>query len=445
MTRLAGPLVAAELGWTMMSIVDTMMVGRLPESAPAIGAVSLGTVLFMTVGIFGGGLLLGLDTLVSQAFGAGRVDDCHHSLLNGVYLSAALTPLLMGVLWLAMPLLGRIGVDPTVLPLALPYLWAVTWSTLPLLLYTAFRRYLQGMNLVRPVAFALITANLVNVAANWVLIFGHLGFPAYGVVGAGWATCISRVYMAGVLLAYIAWHDRRYGTGLWRVARRPDLARIRRLAGLGLPAGTQLTLEIAVFAVVTALAGKLGALSLAAHQVALNTVSLTYMVPLGVSSAAAVRVGQGLGRTDVAAAARSGWTAILLGAGFMGCAGLTLLAVPRWIARIYTPDPAVVATGASLLIVAAFFQLFDGIQVVATGALRGAGDTHTAMFTHLGIYWLLGLPLGYFLGFRRGLGVAGLWVGLSVALILIGVVLLAAWNRKIHRMPFDSVAAHPAD
>ncbi len=434
MLELASPLVLAELGWMSMGIVDTMMVGRLRESAEAMGAVSIGGVLFYSVAIFGMGLLLGLDTLVSNAFGAGNLEDCNRSLLSGVYVSLFLAPILMGFIWLCVPVLHSFGIHPAVLRQAIPYLRAINWSTFPLLLYFAFRRYLQGMNLVKPVMFAVISANLVNAFGNWILIYGHLGAPAMGAEGSGWSTCVSRIYMSSVLLAYIVSFDRRQSVGLSRASFKPDLGRIRQLVGLGLPAAMQLGLEVAVFAAATALVARLEPVSLAAHQIAMNTVSFTYMVPLGVSSAAAVRVGQALGRGDLAAAARAGWTALVLGAGFMTCAGLAFLLVPEYVARIYTADPGVIKIGASLLVVAAFFQLFDGLQGVATGALRGAGDTRTPMLCHLLAYWLLGLPLGYFLCFRWRMGAAGLWIGLCIALILIGLVLLLVWRRKVHAL-----------
>jgi MATE family multidrug resistance protein len=432
MVRLAAPLVAAEIGWMLMGIVDTMMVGRLPDSAASIGAVSLGHALFIVLGLTGAGLLLGMDTLVAQSFGAGRVADCHHSLLNGVYLAAAMTPLLMAAGWLSFPVFYFLGIDPALLALTIPYLKALLWGVLPLLLYFAFRRYLQAMNLVAPVAFALVSANLVNVVANWALIYGHLGFPRMGVEGAGWATCASRAYMAAVLLIAIVRHDRRYGTGLWAVASRPDPVRIRRLVALGLPAAAQLLLEISAFSAASALAGKLGALPLASHQIALNTASFMFMVPLGISSAAAVRVGQAVGRRDAPGASHAGWTALALGAAFMACSATLMLTVPHWIARIYTPDSTLIAASAALLMVAAFFQLFDGIQVVSIGALRGVGDTRTAMLGHLVADWFIGLPLGYYLAFHAGFGVAGLWAGLSVAMILVGSVLLLVWNRRMH-------------
>ncbi|MGA7031044.1 MAG: MATE family efflux transporter, partial [Candidatus Acidiferrales bacterium] len=292
MIRLALPLVLAELGWMTMAIVDTMMVGRQADSAVAIGAVSLGSILFNSAAIFGTGLMLGLDTLVSHSYGAGDVEDCHRSLVNGVYLSFAITPVLMGVIWLFEPLLRSLDIQASVLSQAIPYLRALNWGTLPLLLYFVFRRYLQGMNMAKPVMFALVTANLVNLAGNWALIYGHLGFRAMGTVGSGWSTCFARTYMMAVLLAYALYYDHRNKTGLRNAARLPNFPRVWRLVYLGLPAATQFGLEVGVFAVATALIGRLGAVALASHQVALNTVSLTYMVPLGISAAAAVRVGQ---------------------------------------------------------------------------------------------------------------------------------------------------------
>src|SRR5277367_5189321 len=212
MLRLALPLVLAELGWMTMTIVDTMMVGRQADSAVAIGAVSLGSMVYYVIAIFGTGLMLGLDTLVSRSYGAGDLEDAHRSLVNGIYLSLALAPVMMGAVRLWEPVLRSLHIQQPVLAQAIPYLRAINWSTLPLLLYFVFRRYLQGMNLAKPVMFSLISANLVNVAGNWAFVYGHLGIRAMGTVGSGWATCISRVYMASVLLAYCVYYDLRYKT-----------------------------------------------------------------------------------------------------------------------------------------------------------------------------------------------------------------------------------------
>lgn len=430
--RLAGPVVAAELGWMGMGVVDTMIVGRL--GAEAVGAVGVGSMAFFTVAVFGMGLLLGLDTLVAQAYGAGDINDCHHSLFQGVYLALALTPLLTLAAMGAIPCLTLIGVNPEVLRLATPYLRATSTSVFPLLLYAAFRRYLQAMGRVQPVMFALLSANLVNVFGNWVLVFGNLGAPRMGVEGSGWATSGSRVYMAAVLVVYTIWHDRRFATGMLAASWRPDFARLRRLMALGLPAALHATLEVGVFAAATALAAKLDPVALAAHQIVLNVSSVTFMIPLGLASAGAVRVGQALGRRDPGGAARAGWTTLGLGVAFMGASGLVFCLAPRTILGAFTSDARVIGAGVVLMFIAAGFQLFDGVQGVSTGNLRGAGDTHTPMLTNLLAHWGLGLPSGYFLCFGAGMGVVGLWLGLSVGLVAAALVLLYIWIRKTREL-----------
>jgi MATE family multidrug resistance protein len=432
--HLALPLVLAELGWMSMIIVDTMMVGRLPNSAETISAVSISSSIFIVFAFFGEGLLIGLDTLVSQAFGAGRREDCHRSLINGIYLSFAAAPFLIAPVWFIAPRFQCIGVDHNVAVLAAPYMRTLAVGLLPLLLYFAVRRTLQGMNMVRPIAFALVSANLINLLGNYIFIFGKFGFPALGVTGSGLATAFSRSYLALVLVGYLLWYDRSHRTDLLKTPVEIDLQRIRSLIALGLPAALQLTAEVSIFALVASLIARLGAVSLSSHQIALNTVAFTYMVPLGISSAAAVRVGQAIGRRDPVAARDAGNTSILLGASFMFCMSIVLLVFPRIIARIYTADEIVIRSAISLLAAGAAFQLFDGIQTVATGAMRGSGDTRTPMLCHFSAYWLIGLPLGTWLCFQRHWGALGLWVGLSLSLILIGILLLFFWSRRIRRL-----------
>jgi MATE family multidrug resistance protein len=440
MLGLAAPLVLTELGWISMGFVDTVMVGRLPDSATAIGAVSLGTTLFYTIGIFASGILLGLDTLVSQAYGAGQIEECHRTLWNSLYLALVLSPAAMIAVLACVPLLRGFGLSAGLIGETIPFLKALIWSTLPLTVYFALRRYLQGMNVVGPVMFALVSANLVNILGNWTFVYGHLGFPKFGVPGSGWSTCVSRVYMMLVLAGAAVYYDRKRSSGLWRSSRRLELKRVMELLRLGLPAGSQLLAEIGAFTLATFLIGRLGAVQLAGHQIALNVASITFMVPMGIGSAAAVRVGQSIGARDVPAASRAGWTALFFGVCFMACSGLLLFSFSRPIARIYTPEADVVTTGAALLIVAAIFQLFDGLQVVATGALRGAGNTRTPMMANLIGYWAMGLPLGALLCFRWRMGAVGMWAGLALALIIIGSSLLLVWRRQIQELVKTSEA-----
>jgi len=432
MLLMAVPLALAELGWMAMGVVDTIMAGRL--GAAAIGAGSLGGNLFYPIAIFGTGLLLGMDTLVAQSFGADDPRDCRRSLVNGVWLAAALAAPLALVLRSLIPLLRAVGTNPRVMVLLGPYLKALLWGMLPLLAYAALRRYLQAVNVVAPITFALVSANLVNFAGNWALMFGHWGAPAMGLEGSGWSTTIARAYMAAVLLAAIAWQERKTGNLLFRMSWKPDVVRLLRLLDLGLPAALQILIEGGLFGVIAVLAARLDEVSLAAHGIAVTVVSTTYMVPLGIGSAAAVRVGQAVGRKDRPGVATSGWTALLLGTLFMGVASLALWTAPRWILRVFTADAAVIASGAALLRIAALFELFDGFQTVATGALRGWGDTRSPMLAHLAGYWVIGLPVCYVLCFPLRWGVAGIWVGLTTALILIGVALVWVWKERVRSL-----------
>jgi multidrug resistance protein, MATE family len=429
MLRLGGPVVLAELGWMAMGLVDLVMVGRL--GAEAIGAVGIGNILYMAICIVGYGLLLGLDPVISQAFGAKRIELCHRALVQGIYLALALSPPLIAVILISAGRLRAWGVDSAVVPAAVAYLGVNAWSLPFLLLHTAFRRYLQGMNVVKPIAVSLIVANLVNVVGNWLLVYGHLGAPALGVVGSAWSTFLARGTMASILAAAVLLQDRKMRTGLLRTSLRPDWPLLRRLLVLGWPASGQLTLEIGVFAVATVLAGRLGVVALAAHEIVLNVCSLTFMVPLGVSAAGTVRVGQALGREDPAAAARAGWTALSLGASFMACSSLVLLLWPRAIFGTFTADAAVLSAGIPLLFLAALFQLFDGLQVISTGLLRGAGDTRTALVVNIAAHWGLGLPVAVLLAFAAGWGVVGLWAGLTTGLVTAGFALVVVWAFRV--------------
>jgi MATE family multidrug resistance protein len=429
--RLALPLVLAEIGWMSMGVVDTIMVGRLPDSAVAIGATGLGQSLYNSVAIFGAGLLLGLDTFVAQAHGRENIQDARHSLVNGFFLALFLTPILMLLISFWPWLMYQFGVSRGLIEPMRPFLQALNWGTLPLLCYFALRRYLQAVNVVHPIMFALVSANVVNFVGDWALIYGHLGFPAMGITGSGWSTCLARIYMALVMFATILYAESKRGMRDWIGQMGFDLLRIWDLLVLGAPAATQILAEIGAFSAATALCAKLGPVPLSGHEIALNCAAFTYMVPLGISSAAAVRVGQQIGRGDPSKAHLAGWSAIVLGAGFMACMGLLFVTLPRPIARIFSPDPVVIRVGARLLLVAAAFQLFDGVQTVATGSLRGSGDTRTPMWANLVAYWFIGLPAGALLCFRFGWGALGIWIGLCVGLILIGSVLLWTWHTRL--------------
>lgn len=471
MLKIAVPVVLAELGWMTMGVVDTVMVGPLgPE---AISAAGVGNSMHIAFAIFGMAVMLGLDTLVSQAYGARDVRECHRWFFDGLALSALMAVPIMALLilvWFAIPWLGFHG---AVRPLLEQYYGVLLLSTPFLLAYAVCRRYLQGMHAALPVMFALITANFINAAANWVLIYGQFGFPALGVRGAAWATVISRAYMLASLLFAVWWIDRKRTAellslqegvakegspsvalakeGLWHVDRSFNPARLRRLLALGLPAASQMGAEVGVFALATALSGTLDPISSAAHQISLNMAGVAFMIPLGLGSAGAVRVGHAVGARDRRRASAAGWTAIVLATGFMVIAAATFVLVPRQLIGLFSQDPSVLSVGTSLLLLAAIFQLFDGIQGVITGTLRGIGDTHTPMKVNLIAHWVIGLPTSYLLCFVVGWGVYGLWVGLSLGLIVTGIILFWVWTVKIRDyreygklpMSFDQAQRQP--
>ena len=432
MTTLAIPVVLSELGWVAQGVVDTIMVGKLGPAA--IGAVALGNAVYYTPSLFGIGLVLGLDTLVAQAYGRRDHEECHRWLAQGVYLACIVTPPLMLLIAAVSFGFAHFGIVPQVAGMAGGYLRLLNWGTLPLLLYGATRRYLQGVGQVRVITVTYLLANLLNWFGNWVLIYGKLGFPALGVNGSAISTCIARLGMAVALLGFAWRYERTRGHPLFRHWAAPSLLRLQQLIRLGAPAAGQIILEVGAWNLATFSAGYLDPVALATHSIALNYASISYMVPLGVSAAAAVSVGHAVGAGDPERARRAGWLALMLGTSFMLMAAVVFLVAPRPLIALYTHNTQVLAVGPTLLWVAAAFQIFDGIQTVSTGALRGLGETRVPMFANLVGYWVLGLPLGLLLCFVLHWGIYGLWIGLTLALIVIAVTLLLRWRRDSMRL-----------
>jgi MATE family multidrug resistance protein len=437
LAKLAIPVVLSELGWMAQGVVDTIMVGRLGPAA--IGAVAVGNAVFYTPSLFGIGLLLGLDTVVSHAYGRKDYDDCHRWLAQGIYLALAISPILMILVWIGSFGFARFGITPEVATPAAAYLRVLLWSLLPLLIYGAARRYLQGVGQVRVITLTYVGANLVNWGGNWALIYGHLGFPAMGVRGSALSTVFARILMATSLMGFAWRYERKRGHPLFHHWAAPQMERIRQLIRLGLPAAVQITLEVGAWNVATLSAGFLTPIALATHQIALNYASVTYMVPLGISAAAAVSVGHALGAGDKARARRAGWLALGLGTAFMMLGGAVFFVAPRPLIELFTHDPQVLAVGPSLLWIAAAFQIFDGVQTVCTGALRGLGETRAPMLANFVGYWILGLPLGLILCFVLKWGIYGMWIGLTLALIVISSILLHRWHKESKQLCAEPV------
>ena len=439
--RLALPIVAVQVGMMFMGVVDTIMVGHL--SARALAAVALGNLYFWACAIFGMGVIMALDPVIAQAIGARDEVAVTRGFQRGLLLAAVLTIPTSVAMMFVTPVLASLGQQEDLVPLAAEYVVYCLPGVFPFLAFNVLRQTLQAMQRVQPIVLTMVLANIANVLLNYMLIFGKLGAPALGVAGAAWATSASRWVMIIVLLA-LGWRQ------LHRHLRpvRADtfsLAPLGRMLALGAPIGLQFQLEYGIFAVVGLLMGTLGTPQLAGHQVALNIASFTFMVPMGIAAAVAVLVGHAVGRDDPIDARRAAVAALVSGVGFMMGAALVLLAVPGLIARIYTTDAAVVAVTLVLIPLAGFFQVFDGMQVVCGGILRGLGDTHSPLIANIIGFWVIGLPLGLWLGMRLGQGPAGLWWGLVVGLAVVGVGLLVRvrvrMQRTMRRVQIDYVRA----
>jgi MATE family multidrug resistance protein len=428
MIKLAWPVVLAELGWMLQGVVDVIMVGRL--GPVAIGAVALGNALYYAPSLFGLGIMLGLDTVVSHAYGRRDYDACHRWLAQGVYVALVAAPLLMLLVLGVSFYIPHFGVAHELVVPTTSYIRMLIFGTLPLLLYAASRRYLQAVGQVRVITITFVAANLLNWGGNWVLINGKFGLPALGVVGSALSTVLSRLLMAVALFAFAWRYEKQRGHPLFAHWSRPVMREIRELLRLGLPAASQLVLEIGAFGLATVFAGKISPIALAAHQIVLNYAALGFMVPLGISAAAAIATGRALGAGDPKRARLSGLLALAMGVGFMALMAVLFIAVPQPLIALYTHDAAVKKVGIPLFALASLFAVFDGVQIIASGALRGMGKTRIAMWTNFFGYWAFGMPLGYFLCFHMHYGVFGVWIGLTAALIVISCVLFAAWRKQ---------------
>ena len=437
--RLALPIVVVQVGLMLMGAVDAAMVGRW--SASGLAAVALGNLYWISVVILAQGTLMALDPVVAQAVGAGDEPAVERALQRGLVLAVVLGAACSVVLGEGEALFQSLGQPADVVPMAAAYTRACLPGVLPFLAFVVFRQTLQAFSRLRPIVTTVVVANVANVILDWALIFGHAGAPAMGAVGSGWASTLSRWLMCVLLLVA--------GRGtLWPFLRHPRremlaAAPLAAMLRLGLPIGLHQWIEMAAFSAAMLLVGLLGTTPLAGHQIALTLAALTYMVPLGFGGAAAVLVGRAIGRGDAEGARREASAALACGAGFMTTTAVVLLGAPSLLAGLFTDEAPVIAAAAALIPIAGVFQVFDGVQGVSSGILRGAGDTRVPMILNLTGFLVVGLPLGAWLCFGAGLGAAGIWWGLTAALVV--VALLLSWRVHTHLGgPLDRVAVEPA-
>jgi MATE family, multidrug efflux pump len=427
MGRLAVPVVAIQVGWMAMGVVDTVVVGRV--SADAMAAVALGNLLFLAIAIFGMGVLMGLDPVVAQAVGAGDQRAVARAVQRGLVLIGGLTLVCSLALLPARAFLTAAGQPARIIPTAAAYTRIALAGFLPFFVVVLVRVVLQATGSVASMVWATLAANVLNALLNWILVFGRLGMAPHGAIGSSWATTLSRWTLALFMIVFAWPRLRPYVTLLTRDAIA--LVPLRRILALGGPIGIQYELELGIFSLVGLMMGRLGAVPMAAHQVALNLASITFMVPLGVSIAASVLVGHAVGRGDVSEARRAAAAGLICGVGFMAVSGAAMLCFPRFLAHAYTTDSAVIGIAITLIPLAGVFQVFDGTQVVSIGILRGTGDTRTPMVVNILGYWVIGLPLAAYLGLRTSAGPAGMWWGLVAGLAIVAVILLARVRSRL--------------
>ena len=432
-SRLGVPLAFGELGWMSTYIVDAIMIGRLPHSALAIGASSLGNTIYYAIVFFMIYLLNGLETYVSQAAGRGNRTECVVMLMQAMWIVLIGTPVVMAATLGSLWLLPHFGTPADILASTHAYLRALIWSTPPLMLYMAVRRYLQSINRVALIAVSLITAGGMNWFFDWLFLYGHRGIPAMGIAGSGWATVIVRFWMVLVLLPGALASFRRLNLWPSFAMLRPDATRLKALLGLGWPSGLEFSLELGISTFMSVLCARLGSTLLAAHQVTLDLNAFVYMVPTGLSYAAMIRVGQAAGRNNLRQVRLAANASLGMALSYSIFAAALFLVFARTLASVYTNDPKVVSAAIPLFYLCSLLILCDTCFVIFSSSLTGLGDTRTPMIFSIVCNWIIGMPLAYLLAFPLGYGLKGLWVGRAVASLTSGVALTAFWYLKMRR------------
>ena len=432
--RLAAPLAAIHAGNQLMSLVDVAVVGRL--GADALAGVGLGNGIFFTLSILGMGAMMGLDPLVSQALGAGQHARARQQLWQGVWLAALVTLVLSLPIAVAPSFLVPFGIEEAAAKEARTYVLIRLVGLYPFLLFVAVRAYLQAHGITRPMFLSMLAANVLNLIADVLLVFGGevlpawagplRSIPALGVAGAAIATTLCVLLQLGVVA--LAVHLTK-AEGYDRSMRRPRRDDMLQALRLGVPIGLQMAAEASIFALVGLLVGRIGTESLAAHQLSLTVASVSFTVALGIGAASSVRVGRTIGARDPVGTRIAGRTALYATGAIMTLSALAFLAFPRLIAGAFTDQPHVIEAAIPLLMIAAVFQISDGLQAVGSGLLRGAGDTRFPFVANAIGYYAVALPAGLALSSWFGLGVKGLWWGLCIGLTLVATALV---SRFLH-------------
>ncbi|MBX0332008.1 MATE family efflux transporter [Pontibacter sp. HSC-14F20] len=429
---LAYPVVLSQLGHIMVSVVDSMMVGQI--GTIPLAAASLGNSIFTITMVFGLGVSYSITPLIAAADGRRNYTRISLLLLNGLFSNLLLGVILFIAGYFLSPYITWLDQPEEVVRQAIPYVNILFLSMVPLMLFQGFRQFAEGLSLTKQAMYISIIANGLNVVLNYILIYGKLGFEPMGLVGAGWATLISRVVMALMMGGYVLYAKRFAAFHRFLTFRHLSFVHMYHIFRLGLPISGQMVFEMGAFSFSAIMIGWLGARELAAHQIAINVASVTYMMASGIAAAATIRVGNQKGLRNFRAMQVAGTSSFMMGVLFMMVSGLLMIAGKNFIPSLYLDDSMVIELASTLLIIAALFQISDGVQVVGLGALRGLEDVRIPGLISLIAYWVIGLPVGYILCFKLDFGVHGIWTGLLVGLSVAAILLFLRFKMLSNRL-----------
>ncbi|MBT8381623.1 MAG: MATE family efflux transporter [Ignavibacteria bacterium] len=426
--KLAYPIIIGQLGFIAMGVVDSMMVGQL--GAAPLAAAALGNGFTILIHVIGYGLSMAVTPLVAIAVGAKKYDDCGIYFRQSLLVNTIFSFILMITTIVCADLIVYFEQPVEVQIQATSYMKILGISAVPMMLFQTYKQFIEGLSVMVPAMIITLVANIINAGANWLFIFGNLGFPALGLDGAGWATFASRAFMMITIMGYVMSRKQFKKYDVSFHFKSINFPVIKKILGLGLPSGFQYFFEIGAFSFAVIMVGWLGTNQQAAHQIAINLASVSFMAALGISGAGSIRVGNAVGEQNISEVRKAGFTASLLGASGMAFAGIIFILFRNQLPALYIDSDIVISISSSLLIIAALFQISDGTQAVGIGILRGLTDVKIPTAITFIAYWIVGLPTGYLLGFNFDLGVQGVWIGLLLGLTTSAILLTVRFNIK---------------
>lgn len=435
--KLAYPVSIAHLGHVMLGVVDSMMVGHVGADSLAAAALVNGVAFLFLV--FGLGLSLIITPLVAIARGKKDFPACGQVLQNGLWFNIFFTSGLAIIVFFTVPFLHLLNQPPIVVDLAIPYARIIGLSFVPFVVFQSAKQFLEGLSITKPAMYVMLLANLVNVFGNWLLIFGHWGLPALGLTGAGISTFLTRTVQAAALLVFLRYSQRFQPFQISFALKGLDREKVKQIIRLGIPTGFQHFFEVGAFSFSAIMIGWLGSKPLAAHQIALSMASLSFMITLGIAAAGTIRVGHFYGKKDAVNVRRAGLATALLSVTLMSCFGLIFILLRHQLPMFFVKDSAVIEIASSLLIIAALFQISDGAQAAGIAILRGLTDVKVPMALSFVAYWILGLPVGYVLGFSLNLNVNGIWMGFLSGLTFAGLAFLIRFFTILKKWSFQNI------